>query len=243
MISALRMGKSDQTNPGSSPAMEPQPTVGAAMPEGGEPLAAASPASPAAAAPASGAPLAAGSNPCGKAAGDAAKPAAPAHEPHGAGSGSGHGAGPATTARDVSGVSRSAASASSMATSAPARSTRFARRCIAASGAHAPARTIGAVPREIVLGVLSLIVWALILVVTIKYVAHPAARRQQRRRRHALPHGACAARPRPRARSYRDAGRDRRVDVLWRLGHHAGHLGAVGRGRPETGRPGARATT
>ena len=54
----------------------------------------------------------------------------------------------------------------------------------------------GPVTRDIVLGVLSLILWALIIVVTLKYVLHPAARRQQRRGRHALADGA-----RRRARS------------------------------------------
>nr|WP_307730347.1 KUP/HAK/KT family potassium transporter [Alsobacter ponti] len=47
----------------------------------------------------------------------------------------------------------------------------FREALIAASGAHGHASDhIGVVPREIVLGVLSLIVWALVLVVTIKYV-------------------------------------------------------------------------
>ena len=47
-----------------------------------------------------------------------------------------------------------------------------------------------------VLGILSLIVWALILVVTVKYVHDPAARRQSRRRRHAGADGAGASRGR-----------------------------------------------
>ena len=51
-------------------------------------------------------------------------------------------------------------------------------------------------PNRSVLGILSLIIWALILIVTIKYVAHPAARRQQRRGRHARADGAGAARGR-----------------------------------------------
>ena len=65
--------------------------------------------------------------------------------------------------RPASGRSRSAASASSTATSAPARFTPSAkpsRRRVAG----------GAVTREAVLGVLSLIFWALIVIVTLKYV-------------------------------------------------------------------------
>ncbi len=45
-----------------------------------------------------------------------------------------------------------------------------------------------------VLGILSLIIWALIVIVTLKYVVHPAARRQQRRGRHAGADGAGASR-------------------------------------------------
>ena len=44
----------------------------------------------------------------------------------------------------------------------------------------------GPVRRDIVLGVLSLILWALIVVVAIKYVPHPVAGRQQRGGRHPL---------------------------------------------------------
>ena len=57
----------------------------------------------------------------------------------------------------------SARSASSMAISAPARSMPSARRCM-------PPRMAGASDREAVLGVLSLILWALIIIVTLKYV-------------------------------------------------------------------------
>ncbi len=65
---------------------------------------------------------------------------------------------------------------------------------VAASGAA------GGVDPQAVLGVLSLILWALIIVVTLKYVVDPAARRQQRRGRHAGADGAGAARASPRAR-------------------------------------------
>ncbi|KAF1853810.1 hypothetical protein Lal_00007072 [Lupinus albus] len=62
-----------------------------------------------------------------------------------------------------------------------------------------------------------------------------AARRQQRRRRRAGLDGAVAALCRlgvAAREALDDAGRLRRLHVLWRRRHHAGHLGAVGRGRP-----------
>ena len=172
VISALRMGKSDQINPGSSPAMEPQPTVGAAMPEGGEPLAAARPASPAAAAPTSGAALGAGSNPCGKASRRRSQACCARSRAawgrfwlrsqwRGAGD---HGSGRfwGLTLGSIGVVYGDIGTSPLYA---------FREALIAASGAHGTGTDhIGAVPREIVLGVLSLIVWALILVVTIKYV-------------------------------------------------------------------------
>ena len=47
----------------------------------------------------------------------------------------------------------------------------FREALLAASGAHnQPGATIGAIERDAVLGVLSLIVWSLMLVVTVKYV-------------------------------------------------------------------------
>ena len=49
------------------------------------------------------------------------------------------------------------------------------------------------VTRVIVLGVLSLILWALFIVVTAKYVLLLLARRQQRRGRHAFADGAWAS--------------------------------------------------
>ena len=81
---------------------------------------------------------------------------------------------------------RSVRSASSSATSAPARSTRSARR--------SRRRPAAAVPDGEVLGVLSLILWTLTLIVSIKYVHDPAARRQPRRGRDAVADGAGAAR-------------------------------------------------
>ena len=75
------------------------------------------------------------------------------------------------------GPSSSARSASSTATSARARSTRSAKPSRGAKAASFAGR-------EAVFGVLSLIIWALLLIVTLKYVLHPAARRQQGRRRH-----------------------------------------------------------
>ena len=67
-------------------------------------------------------------------------------------------------AKAGSGRSPSAASASSTAISAPARSTRCAKRYSAAVGSGNPAS------EPVVLGILSLIIWALLLVVTAKYV-------------------------------------------------------------------------
>ena len=62
------------------------------------------------------------------------------------------------------GARRSAASASSTAISAPARSMRCANRCRPRVGAG------NAATEPVVLGILSLIIWALIVIVTIKYV-------------------------------------------------------------------------
>ena len=81
-----------------------------------------------------------------------------------------------------------------MAISAPARSTRCANRSSPRSARAKPPS------EEAVLGILSLIIWALILVVTVKYVLDPVARRQQRRRRHAGADGVGAARVRRRSR-------------------------------------------
>ena len=58
---------------------------------------------------------------------------------------------------------RSARSVSSTATSAPARSTRFAKPC-------KPRPSTARRGPEAVLGILSLIVWTLLLIVTLKYV-------------------------------------------------------------------------
>ena len=61
-------------------------------------------------------------------------------------------------------------------------------------------RRSGPVTREIVLGVLSLIVWSLIVVVTLKYIVLLLRDGQQRRGRHALAHGAGVPRGRAAAR-------------------------------------------
>ena len=81
---------------------------------------------------------------------------------------------------------------------------------------------------------LSLILWALIIVVTLKYVLHAVAGRQQRRGWHALADGAgvaCGGPGRQGGRDCRAPWHHRRCDVLWRCGHHAGALGAVCRRR------------
>ena len=116
----------------------------------------------------------------------------------------------------ASGRSRSAASASSTATSAPARSTRCARPCwprsapavrrAATVGARrAVADHLGADPRR-----------------HAEVRRDPAARRQQRRGRHAGADGAGAARARPSARRRRAARHHQRRAVLRRRHHHAG---------------------
>ena len=61
-------------------------------------------------------------------------------------------------------LARSAASASSMAISAPARFTRFVKPCWRRRAGDV------SVTEPVVLGILSLIIWALIIVVTVKYV-------------------------------------------------------------------------
>ena len=94
--------------------------------------------------------------------------------------------------------------------------------------------------RAIVLGVLSLILWALFTVVTAKYVLLAAARRQQRRGRHAVADGARPARARPPKLGADGAGRGRRLDVHRRFHDHAGDLGAVGGRGPEARRARAR---
>ena len=58
--------------------------------------------------------------------------------------------------------------------------------------------------------------------------AHPAACRQQGRRRYPVAHGARRARDRPAYDAGVHARRDRRRDVSRRRGHHAGDFGAFG---------------
>ena len=116
-------------------------------------------------------------------------------------------------------------SASSSATSARARSMPCARRCTRWSRPAAICATA-------VLGVASLLLWALILIVTLKYVHHPDARRQPRRRRHPVPRGAGRERAEAQGR-HRARPRHRRRRVLLRRCHdHARDLGALRRRRP-----------
>ena len=92
-----------------------------------------------------------------------------------------------------------------------------------------------------VLGVLSLILWALIVVVTLEIRPHPAARRQQRRGRHAGADGAGAARAAAKARGLVVLlGIISARAVLRRRRHHAGAVGAVGGRRPEDRHAGLR---
>ena len=94
--------------------------------------------------------------------------------------------------------------------------------------------------REAVLGVLSLILWALIVVVTLEIRADPVARGQQRRRRDAGIDGAGAARARPERRRRRALRHHQRGAVLWRCDDHAGAVGAVRDRRPQGRNAGVR---
>ena len=87
----------------------------------------------------------------------------------------------------------------------------------------------GALTREMVFGVVSLILWALIVIVTLKYVVLILRDGQQRRGRHADPDGARAARDGPQGCPGHFARHDRRGAVLRRRHHHARDLGALGR--------------
>ena len=89
---------------------------------------------------------------------------------------------------------------------------------------------------------LSLILWALIVIVTLKYVADPAARRQQRRGRHAGADGAGATRARRSSTPVLVLlGIVSARAVLRRRHHHAGAVGALGGRRPEDRDAGVRA--
>ena len=128
--------------------------------------------------------------------------------------------------------SRSARSASSSATSGRARCTRC-RRC------SPPTSTRCRPTQADVYGVISLVFWAITIIVSIKYVDADHARRQRGRGRH---HGPDRADPRDGALQRRVAqvalvalGHLRRLAVLRRRHDHAGDLGAVG-GRGPRGR-------
>ncbi len=87
-----------------------------------------------------------------------------------------------------------------------------------------------AVTRGNVMGILSLIFWALTLIVSLKYVAYVLRRRQQGRRRHL---GADGASQRGDARQARLSGADRARRVrlraaLRRRRDHSRHLRALG---------------
>ena len=97
-----------------------------------------------------------------------------------------------------------------------------------------PASTASPLTPANVYGVLSVMFWALIVVVTLKYLVAHHARRQQRRGRHPRADGAGVARPRaPRAPALvaRRLRHLRRGDVLRRRHDHAGDLGALARSR------------
>ena len=98
----------------------------------------------------------------------------------------------------------------------------------------------GPVTRDIVLGVLADPVVAVCRRHR-QIRAAAAARRQQRRGRHAVADGARPARAGPPKLAVAGAGRDRRLDVHRRLHDHAGDFGAVGGRRPQARSAGARA--
>ena len=99
----------------------------------------------------------------------------------------------------------------------------------------------GADLREAVLGVASLLLWALILIVTLKYVVLPDARRQQGRRRHPVARRAGRKPARQEGRRRAGARHHRRGLLLRRRDDHAGHVGALRRRRPQGGEPPFRA--
>ena len=133
----------------------------------------------------------------------------------------------ATAPQPASGCSPSAASASSTATSAPARSTRCARRSSPRSAPAARRRATA------VLGVLSLILWALIVVVTLKYVVI-LLRADNKGEGGTLALMALAQRAIGKSARLAGAARHhQRRAVLRRRGDHAGAVGAVGGRRPE----------
>ena len=94
-----------------------------------------------------------------------------------------------------------------------------------------------AVSEPVVLGILSLIIWALLVGGHRQIRAHPAACRQPRRGRHAGADGARLARARrqPRRRHRHPARHHQRRAVLRRRHHHAGAVGALRDRRLEGG--------
>ena len=113
-------------------------------------------------------------------------------------------------------------SASSMAISARARFMRCAKRCLAAVGPNAAAS------EEVILGILSLIVWALILIVSVKYVII-LLRADNNGEGGTLALMALAQRAVRRTRPGGDRARhDQRRPVLRRRHDYAGAVGAVG---------------
>ena len=133
----------------------------------------------------------------------------------------------------VSGFSRSARSASSSATSERARSTRFRPR-------SASSRKPG-LRRADVIGVVSLIIWALLIVVTAKYVVF-LMQADNKGEGGILSLKALAQRALGQTHNDRLPARRGRLGALFRRrDHHAGDLGPLGARGPEAGRrrPGA----
>ena len=122
-----------------------------------------------------------------------------------------------------------------MAISARARSTRCASRCLPR---WVPIRRRA---KTAILGILSLIIWALILIVTVKYVLILLRADNNGEGGTLALDGACQ----PRARRHSSAlivvaRHDQRRAVLWRRHDHARAFGAVGRRRPRSRDAGAR---
>ena len=101
----------------------------------------------------------------------------------------------------------------------------------------ARARRVGP---DAVLGILSLMVWTMLLIVTLKYVLVllNADNKGEGGTFALMALGQSVAKR--SASADPGARRDRRGLLLRRCRHHAGHLGAVGGGRPEAGRAAAR---
>src|ERR1700730_15812824 len=93
--------------------------------------------------------------------------------------------------------------------------------------AKASSQGAGTIAPEAVLGIVSLIFWSLIIVISIKYARPDHARRQSRRGRHPRAARADQSAARQAKQAASDHGGDRTCGgnpALWRRRHHAGDL-------------------